>query len=188
VSFVYFIRAGETGPIKIGYTAKSPKRRMGDLQTGSPQPLSLLLVVKGDVAYERKMHLKFQAARSHGEWFRPTRSLIRYIEYRKARQEAGKRSRRSHDAAVNREWEDAWNRLVPQDFKDLCPGTTFAHRVLHTMEWRKDVVRQMHAEKRTLVEIAKAIGMTPDGAFGYFITEGLRPRYGRDELPITPSP
>ena len=41
--------------------------------------LILLATRPGGAKLERKLHRRFAAARSHGEWFRPTRELLAYI-------------------------------------------------------------------------------------------------------------
>lgn len=66
--FVYFVQAGDDGPVKIGL-AKEPLRRVSSLQTGSPVPLRLRHVVPGDHALERALHRRFAEARVAGEWF-----------------------------------------------------------------------------------------------------------------------
>ncbi|WP_087866098.1 GIY-YIG nuclease family protein [Comamonas thiooxydans] len=67
---VYFIRHGNTGPIKIG-RASEVKRRIGQLQTGNPTTLQLLgwLVPSCDDAMERQLHLLYAEYRVRGEWF-----------------------------------------------------------------------------------------------------------------------
>lgn len=79
--YVYFIRAERLRLIKIG-RAERPKARLANLRSNSADQLSLLGVIK-DVhteALELRLHRRFAAARSHGEWFRQTRALLRYIE------------------------------------------------------------------------------------------------------------
>ncbi len=65
----YVIQAVSGGPIKIGRTASDPKKRLRELQTGSPEPLRIVHVFDGD--HERELHDRLSAYRLHGEWFRP---------------------------------------------------------------------------------------------------------------------
>ena len=67
---IYFIGNAKSGPIKIGFTSKNdPKHRLGQLQTASPETLSLIGSFEGTFAVERKIHdfLRFHLVR--GEWF-----------------------------------------------------------------------------------------------------------------------
>jgi hypothetical protein len=66
---IYFIKDTGTQAIKIGYSAKPP-RRVGDLQTGNPHKLVLLGTVGGKKADEEALHVKFAQYRLEGEWFR----------------------------------------------------------------------------------------------------------------------
>lgn len=67
---VYFIRQGNSGPIKIG-RASEVKRRIGQLQTGNPTTLQLLgwLVASNDDAMEKQLHAHYSEYRVRGEWF-----------------------------------------------------------------------------------------------------------------------
>lgn len=76
---VYFIQAGEGGPIKIGLTEDVTKR-VAALQTGNPEKLAVLLTIPGGPKEERRMHRMFSYARITGEWFRPVPKLLRFIE------------------------------------------------------------------------------------------------------------
>jgi hypothetical protein len=79
-SYVYFIRAGGDGPIKIGTTAGSPHGRLRAMQTANAETLVLLAAVPGDVGLERKLHERFAALRMRGEWFRATPELLAFVE------------------------------------------------------------------------------------------------------------
>jgi len=78
LSKLYFIQAGENGPIKIGYAAV-PSERLRDLQVGNAQPLRLLHEEDfGDHAprQEALWHQTFKEARIRGEWFGPWAPLV----------------------------------------------------------------------------------------------------------------
>lgn len=67
--YVYFIKPiGLDGPIKIGW-AVDPERRLRDMATGSPFPLEIIGVVRGEMSDERALHRHFDAFRYHREWF-----------------------------------------------------------------------------------------------------------------------
>ena len=81
-SKVYFIRAEDTGFVKIGRTAKEPIERLRDLQVGSPNNLSLLCwITEGMFNHtERSLHKRFKAQHVRGEWFRYEGDLSEFIE------------------------------------------------------------------------------------------------------------
>lgn len=76
---VYFIQAGEGGPIKIGF-ATSVKGRLSAMQTGHAQRLSVLATIDGDMSDEKRMHARFLSLRMEGEWFRFDGRLKTYVE------------------------------------------------------------------------------------------------------------
>lgn len=70
---LYFIQSAVTGAIKIG-RSKDPKRRLGQLQTGSPHKLRILLVIEDMGHRERKLHRRLRHHKiryGRGEWFGP---------------------------------------------------------------------------------------------------------------------
>ena len=72
--FVYFIRAGNQGAIKIG-VASDIKQRLEQLQTGNAFELKVLALIPCsclDHAYdtERRIHKFFAGQRIRGEWFK----------------------------------------------------------------------------------------------------------------------
>lgn len=75
---VYFIEASAVGAIKIGASGDL-ERRFRHLCVGSPTPLTLLLAIPGTLGDERRLHSMFAAERAHGEWFRATPQLRRFI-------------------------------------------------------------------------------------------------------------
>ena len=66
---IYFIQAGEDGPIKIGFTNGPIKNRLAGLQTGSIHKLKVLFVYKGDTVTEKQLHYFHRYHRLRGEWF-----------------------------------------------------------------------------------------------------------------------
>lgn len=67
-SFVYFIRQGVTGPVKIG-VAKDVVKRVRQLQTNQAVPLRIIRVLEGAGPLEKDLHSRFSHLRLKGEWF-----------------------------------------------------------------------------------------------------------------------
>jgi hypothetical protein len=67
-NFVYVIHAVGTNRVKIGFS-DNPHRRLNDLQTGSPFPLTLVGLREGTMKTERAIHEYFEDRRIQGEWF-----------------------------------------------------------------------------------------------------------------------
>lgn len=65
---VYFVEAEGLNRVKIGRT-NNIKRRLKDLQTGSPVPLTVLYELPGDKSLERELQKKFLHLRIINEWF-----------------------------------------------------------------------------------------------------------------------
>lgn len=78
-SFVYFVRRGHDGPIKVGSASHVPSRIKG-LQCACPEGLVLLATVPASALTERQAHKQFAAHRIRGEWFRPDPEILTYIE------------------------------------------------------------------------------------------------------------
>lgn len=77
---VYFIQAGEKGPVKIGYTGKDNVGfRLSDLQVGNHEKLRLIGFVYGDRDDERRLQRHFRKLHIRGEWFKPHKVLTRYV-------------------------------------------------------------------------------------------------------------
>jgi hypothetical protein len=65
---IYFIRAGLSGPVKIG-RADDPQSRIEYLQTGHYEELTLVRCIDGSMMEERWLHQEYAALRIRGEWF-----------------------------------------------------------------------------------------------------------------------
>jgi len=65
---VYLIRAGLTGPVKIG-KADDPRGRRSELQVAHYEELHLLRAWVGGLAEELRLHDLFADLRIRGEWF-----------------------------------------------------------------------------------------------------------------------
>lgn len=80
---IYFLQAGQRGPIKIGRTSgqKALNHRIGQLQSASPYRLQLLGYIKSrDSLLEKKLHQKFAFCHLQGEWFRHDSLILEYLE------------------------------------------------------------------------------------------------------------
>lgn len=76
---VYFIQGADGGPIKIGFTNWAIEDRLKALQTGSPVRLTVLAMIPGDKATEKKLHHKFRKLRVLGEWFKDHERIRNFI-------------------------------------------------------------------------------------------------------------
>lgn len=75
---VYFVKNGSRDRVKIGFST-GHKGRIGSLQNASPDKLTLIGVMPGDVKLERKMHARFKEYREVGEWFRIEGALAKFL-------------------------------------------------------------------------------------------------------------
>jgi len=65
---VYFIRAGQSGPVKIGH-ATDVAKRLNAIQCHNYEKLSLLRCIEGGEAREKWLHRHFAGRQVRGEWF-----------------------------------------------------------------------------------------------------------------------
>jgi hypothetical protein len=80
IGFVYFLQIGDAGPIKIGFTYKSPFSRVKLHQQISPWELRWIGYYIGSLQNEAECHSKFDNARIRAEWFHPVKDLLAFIE------------------------------------------------------------------------------------------------------------
>jgi len=74
---VYFVQGGDF--VKIGHTTDL-QRRLLDITNGSPYPLHVALVIRGEGRkLEKALHFQFAEYRCNGEWFYLARPLRNYI-------------------------------------------------------------------------------------------------------------
>lgn len=75
---IYFIQAGEDGPVKIGFaqTVEGVHRRMATFQTCHAESLRLIGFSEGTREDEATLHRGFAAERQRGEWFEPSDRLL----------------------------------------------------------------------------------------------------------------
>lgn len=77
--FVYFVSAGEGGPIKIGWS-QDVERRIEELQTANPHKLHLVGKLCGTMADEARVHDLFRQHRLQSEWFEHVPEILAFIE------------------------------------------------------------------------------------------------------------
>lgn len=75
---IYFIQAGDNGPIKIGYAANLVKR-MGQLQIGNSMQLTLLGNYPGGHAEESRLQRRFATSLIRGEWYTTSEALLALV-------------------------------------------------------------------------------------------------------------
>jgi hypothetical protein len=81
MGIVYFVRAEKSGLVKIGFAKNNAKRRVQVLQTGCPEPLSLVHFIEGlNKEDETKLHRLFESEKESGEWFQWEPRVSRWIE------------------------------------------------------------------------------------------------------------
>lgn len=66
---IYFILCRTTGRVKCGI-ALWPRKRLANLQVGSPTPLELIAELDGNQRREKAIHRRLGTRLFHGEWFR----------------------------------------------------------------------------------------------------------------------
>ena len=81
--FIYFIRRGEDGPIKIGLSG-DPLRRLRQLQTACAEGLEILLVIPGGREAERVLHDTCKNLCLGGEWYAAEPVMFKLIDKLKA--------------------------------------------------------------------------------------------------------
>jgi len=75
---IYFIQAGESGPIKIGASGNLRVRRKG-LQTSHYSYLKIIGVMPGSEKEEHELQNRFIRHNIRGEWFNPDSEILDFI-------------------------------------------------------------------------------------------------------------
>lgn len=77
--YVYLLKCGEF--YKIGFSA-TPRKRLRQLRTGSPFPITVEHELRTSFYrdIERRLHLRFEAKRGEGEWFKLDERDVAYIK------------------------------------------------------------------------------------------------------------
>ncbi len=77
---VYFLRAGDSGPIKIGFTSGRVGYRLQKLKTGCPWPIVIIGSLPGERKHERYVHRVLMKHRMEGDWFAPSAETCEKVE------------------------------------------------------------------------------------------------------------
>lgn len=72
---IYFLRASNGGPVKIGFT-NNLKRRMIAYRTHNPEEVIVIRTIDGDRLTEKWLHKEFSELRIRTEWFTFTESML----------------------------------------------------------------------------------------------------------------
>lgn len=78
VGYVYFVEDSSSGLVKVGFTI-NPRSRFSTLQSEAGAPRQMLRLVPSQLSGESALHRRFRECRVRGEWFRPDRSMWRFI-------------------------------------------------------------------------------------------------------------
>ena len=73
---LYAARSGDL--VKLGFTSRSPEKRIQQLQTAQGLPLELVALRKGTRDDERRLHEAMRRARVRGEWFDARDPLVAF--------------------------------------------------------------------------------------------------------------
>ena len=71
--FVYFLQVADR--VKIG-TSSKPLTRVQDIAASLPAPIKRVVIVEGDRRDELRLHDRFKAYRTGGEWFVASRPIL----------------------------------------------------------------------------------------------------------------
>ena len=81
IQMIYFIQGEKTRLIKIGYSKEDRiVSRLVEIQSLSPDILTLLKIIEGDTSAEASLHRQFKELRCHGEWFKTSKRLLSFIK------------------------------------------------------------------------------------------------------------
>jgi hypothetical protein len=69
---IYVLHDGARNAYKIGFTARSVRSRVRQMQTGRPDTLRILWSGDGSMDDERALHALLSPSRLRGEWFADT--------------------------------------------------------------------------------------------------------------------
>ena len=78
-SLVYFALCAKENAVKIGVSI-NPQSRISELNTASPNPITLIGTCSGGVTLERRLHKRFHEWHINREWFSYSPQVIEFIE------------------------------------------------------------------------------------------------------------
>lgn len=69
----YILRAGENGPVKIGFTSRQEPyrvaKRISGIQTGNHELISIVRILEGGADLERALFVRFAHLHLHRSWY-----------------------------------------------------------------------------------------------------------------------
>jgi excisionase family DNA binding protein len=77
--YVYFAQEPYDKAIKIGIS-HNVRKRIAQLENSMPHNLQIIGMMSGDFAKEQELHMMFEPYRIKGEWFKPDKAILDYIE------------------------------------------------------------------------------------------------------------
>jgi hypothetical protein len=95
---IYFIQGTITKNIKIGFTSRPFVYRFNSIT--SSDELICLKTMEGGQDIEYQLHQKFAADRLHGEWFKPSKELLTFIDIIPSTEHEGKRQHQPTSKSV----------------------------------------------------------------------------------------
>ncbi len=69
ITNIYIVRAGESGPVKVG-RAKDVTARMIEIQVCNPEPVALIATFAAPESVEQRLHAALKEHHVRGEWFK----------------------------------------------------------------------------------------------------------------------
>lgn len=77
--FMYFLRVGKAGAIKIGFTRGNPLMRLKALQKTSPHKLRWIAFFPSNTAEDYAIRKRFKEHLIRAEWFSPAEEILNFI-------------------------------------------------------------------------------------------------------------
>lgn len=87
--YIYFLQMDlvkhgcHQGPVKVGFS-KKPDDRFDDISSHLPFNINMLLVIRGTIKEEKRIHKAFIRHLMRHEWYYPTQELMSFIEHLRA--------------------------------------------------------------------------------------------------------
>lgn len=76
---VYFVRAGDEGPVKIG-VANDVEKRLKSISTYCPDEPIVVCTIPGDYELEQRLHRRLRRSRRRREWFNVSGDVATVME------------------------------------------------------------------------------------------------------------
>lgn len=167
---VYLVRAGENGPVKIGFTARGTVR-LTKIQTDNPEKLIALRFLIGDKQTEAALHARFAAQRLRGEWFSFSPEMLGDLGVEDAPAEARRSGGRYRErvSGWTPEARARQSEVQRQHFADPITGALRRERMRAHRLARVQVssIRELATRAGSFFKLAQAIGVEPAIIYGW---------------------